>query len=55
MKGWVIYRDDATQLRPEAYEIHRLIEESKKNQIELEVFKPEQFDLIVTNEDEKIF
>ena len=53
MKGWVIYRDDATQLRPEAYEIHRLIEEAQSEGIELEVFKPEQFDLIVTREDEK--
>jgi gamma-F420-2:alpha-L-glutamate ligase len=53
MKGWVIYRDDATQLRPEAYEIHRLVEEAKKEGIELEVFKPEQFDLIVTREDER--
>lgn len=53
MKGWIIYRDDATYLRPEAYEIHRLIEESKESGIELEVFKPEQFDLIVTREDDK--
>lgn len=53
MKGWIIYRDDATQLRPEAYEIHRLIEEAKKEGIDLEVFKPEQFDLIITREDEK--
>jgi len=53
MKGWVIYRDDATQLRPESYEIHRLVEEAKKEGIDLEVFKPEQFDLIITREDEK--
>ena len=53
MKGWIIYRDDATQLRPEAYEIHRLIEQAKDEGIELEVFKPEQFDLIVTREDDR--
>ena len=53
MKGWVIYRDDATQLRPEAYEVHRLVEEAKKEGIDLEVFKPEQFDLIVTREDDR--
>lgn len=53
MNGWVIYKDDATQLRPEAYEIHRLVEEAENEGIELEVFKPEQFDLIVTQEDEK--
>lgn len=53
MKGWIIYKDDASQLRPEAYEIHRLLEEAKKDEIDLEVFKPEQFDLIVTREDDK--
>jgi len=53
MKGWIIYKDDATQLRPEAYEIHRLIEVAKDEGIDLEVFRPEQFDLIVTREDEK--
>ncbi len=53
MKGWIIYKDDASQLRPEAYEIHRLLEEAKNDEIELEVFKPEQFDLIVTREDDK--
>ncbi|MGY8767753.1 MAG: hypothetical protein ACKVH8_04875 [Pirellulales bacterium] len=53
MKGWIIYRDEENQLRPEAHEIHRLIEEAKKDNIDLEVFRPEQFDLIVTREDEK--
>jgi len=53
MKGWIIYKEDATQLRPEAYEVHRLVEEAHKEGIELEVFKPEQFDLIVTREDER--
>jgi len=52
MKGWVIYKDNATQLKPEAYEVHRLLEEAKKCGIELEVFRPDQFDLIVTQENE---
>lgn len=53
MKGWIIYKDDATQLRPEAYEIHRLLEESKNFDIDIEVFRPDQFDLIVTREDDR--
>lgn len=53
MKGWIIYKNDATQLRPEAYEIHRLIEEAAAQNIELEIFKPEQFDLLVTREGKK--
>ena len=54
MKGWIIYRKDITQLSPEAYEIHRLLSEAEVDGIKLEVFRPEQFDLIVTREDEKI-
>jgi len=53
VKGWIIYSDSATQLRPEAYEIHRLLEEAEKYGISLEVFSPNQFDLIVTREDER--
>lgn len=53
VKGWILYRDDATQLKPEAYEIRRLLEEAEKEGIELDVFKPEQFDLIVTREGDK--
>ena len=53
MKGWIIYRKDITQLSPEAYEIHRLLSEAEADGIKLEVFRPEQFDLIVTREDEK--
>nr|WP_155128266.1 RimK family alpha-L-glutamate ligase [Pseudovibrio flavus] len=40
-------------MRPEAYEINRLIEQAKLEGIELEVFRPDQFDLIVTREDER--
>ncbi len=53
MKGWIIYRKDVKQLGPEAYEIHRLLEEADNYKIELEIFKPDQFDLLVTREDEK--
>lgn len=53
MKGWIIYKEDANNVKPEAYEINRLMEEAERQGIELEVFKPEQFDLIVTREDEK--
>jgi gamma-F420-2:alpha-L-glutamate ligase len=53
MKGWIIYRHDATQLWPEAYEVNRLLAEAQLDDLELEVFRPEQFDLIVTREDER--
>ncbi len=53
MKGWIIYRDSATLLRPEAYEVKRLLDAGKSAGVELEVYAPEQFDLTVTREDEK--
>ena len=53
MKGWIIYRANSAQLNPEAYEIHRLLEVASECGVELEVFRPDQFDLIVTREDER--
>lgn len=53
MRGWIIYKDSATLLRPEAYEIQRLVEAAKASGIELDVYSPDQFDLTVTREDDK--
>ncbi|MEE8193990.1 MAG: RimK family alpha-L-glutamate ligase [Dehalococcoidales bacterium] len=53
MKGWILYKDSASSLKPEAYEVHRLMAVAAENGIEMRVYKPEQFDLIVTREDRK--
>ncbi len=53
MKGWILYKDSAAGLRPEAYEMHRFIAAAKERNIEIRVVKPEQFDLIVTRDDRK--
>lgn len=53
MKGWILYKDSANTLKPEAYEIERFIEVAKEEGIELQVFQPEQFDLTVTREDKQ--
>ena len=53
MQGWIIYRQNITELSPEAYEINRLVEIAQTEGINLKVFKPEQFDLIVTAEDRR--
>lgn len=53
MLGWIIYKVNDSELKPELYEINRLVEEAKKHSIELHVLKPEQIDLIVTKEDRK--
>lgn len=53
MRGWILYSDSANQLKPETYEIERLISVAKEQKIDLEVFRPEQFELIVTQDDRK--
>lgn len=53
MKGWILYKDSAGSLKPEAYEIKRFLEVASENGIEMQVFRPDQFDLIVTQEDRK--
>lgn len=53
MKGWILYKDSASGLRPEAYEMHRFVEAAKEKNIEIRVVRPEQFDLIVTRDDRK--
>lgn len=53
MRGWIIYKENASLLRQEAYEIHRFIEVAKLQNIDLQVFSPDQFDLTVTRDDEK--
>ncbi|MCW5212822.1 RimK family alpha-L-glutamate ligase [Desulfobulbus sp. TB] len=51
MKGWILYKDSATILKPELYEIKRFLEVAQEENIDLKVLKPEQFDLTVTRED----
>ena len=53
MLGWIIYKANDSELKPELYEINRFVEEAEKNSIELHVLKPEQIDLVVTKEDRK--
>lgn len=53
MRGWILYDETANHLKPETYEIERFIRMAEEQQIDLEVFKPEQFELIVTQDDRK--
>lgn len=53
MKGWILYKHSELELKPETYEINRLLEVAKENNIEMKVFSPEQFELIVTSDDRK--
>jgi gamma-F420-2:alpha-L-glutamate ligase len=53
MNGWILYKKIVTQIKPEIYEINRLIEVAKKRGIVMEVLKPEEFELYVTSDDRK--
>lgn len=53
MKGWIIYKSTANEVKPETYEIERLTHEAKKQGIDIRVLAPEQFELIVTRDDRK--
>ncbi len=53
MLGWIIYKTTSADLTPEAYEINRLTEVAEAEGIQLKVIRPEQVDLIVTQEDRK--
>jgi gamma-F420-2:alpha-L-glutamate ligase len=53
MLGWILYRKNDSEIKPEMYEINRFMEEAAKANISIQVLKPEQIDLIVTQEDRK--
>ncbi|MGC9311146.1 MAG: ATP-grasp domain-containing protein [Sediminispirochaetaceae bacterium] len=53
MLGWILYRAGETDLKPEMYEIQRFLAEARSENIELRILKPEQIDLIVTQEDRR--
>ena len=53
MRGWIIYKDSANKLKPETYEINRFLAVAKEQNIDLEVYSPDQFDLTVTREDDR--
>ncbi|MEL7235197.1 MAG: RimK family alpha-L-glutamate ligase, partial [Chloroflexota bacterium] len=53
MKGWILYRESREELKPESYEMHCFLEAAAARDIELEILRPEQLDLIVTRDDRK--
>ena len=52
-EGWILYRRPQAALSPEAYEVHRLVEEGEALGIRMRVLAPEQVDLVVTREDSR--
>ncbi|WP_419419970.1 ATP-grasp domain-containing protein [Legionella sp. D16C41] len=54
MKGWIFYKRNGQELTANDHGVNRFLSVANKLQIELEIFKPEQFDVIVANQKEKI-
>ncbi|MNO61397.1 Ribosomal protein S6 modification protein [compost metagenome] len=53
MIGWIIYKHIMNDVKPETFEIRRLVDEAEKQGIDIRVLAPEQFELIVTRDDRK--
>lgn len=52
MEVWILFNEEINAPTAEALEVRRFLEEGRKMDINVEVFKPEQFDLLVC-EDER--
>ncbi|MCI5060867.1 MAG: RimK family alpha-L-glutamate ligase [Alphaproteobacteria bacterium] len=50
MEVWILYGDDVESNADLAHEVRRLVSEGKKMDIKVQVFKPGQFDLLVTHQ-----
>lgn len=53
MKGWILYKDDLSELKAEKHEINRFIEQANLEGVEIEVLAPEEFELVVTSGSKK--
>lgn len=53
MRGWILYAEYDEGLAKERHEIERFKEEAEKQNIDLQVVSPEQFDIIVTRDDRR--
>ena len=53
MRGWILYRDKLEELKEIPYEMKRFTEVAAQMGIELSIYKPEQFDLMVSRDDHK--
>lgn len=51
MRGWILFDDYDEGLKKEQHEINRFVEEAEKQNIDLRIVSPDQFDLIVTKDD----
>jgi len=53
MEGWILSNIKEEEIKDVSYELLRFLDVAKKRNIKIHIFKPDQFDLIVTREDKK--
>ena len=53
MKVWILYGDDIDSTADLAFEMRRFLSEGEKMGVDVEAYKPHQFDLLVTDENHK--
>jgi len=53
MLGWILHKHSDFLIKPETYEIQKLIDEGKQAGIEIIVLQPEQIEIIVNRDDRK--
>lgn len=53
MKGWILYRENDSEIVSERFEAERIVESASQHGIELTILKPEQFDLLVTSQNRR--
>lgn len=53
MEVWILFNEEIESSSAEAFEIRRFMAEGKAMDINVKVFKPEQFDLLVCNDDKE--
>lgn len=51
MKGWILYKKKRADLTEDDHAVGRLLNAAQEKEIELEVYKPDQFELVATRDD----
>lgn len=53
MKGWILYKRSKEELLDSDHGVRRLLEVASQLAIDLDVYKPDQFELVITRDDKK--
>ncbi len=53
MEGWILFRQRQSDISADKYEMNRFLEVAERRGISLKILCPEQFDLLVTRDDNK--